>query len=91
LCCFCCAAHHGCCWWPLLLLSWCISFFVVVSRPLLQNRLYIGSLPLSMDRDAVEQEFKQFGKVTNVWIAKNVRERTEEIERRSRGSFVCSV
>jgi len=35
------------------------------------NRLYLGSLPLTMDRDAVEQEFKVYGPVQNVWIAKN--------------------
>jgi hypothetical protein len=75
-----------CCCLLLLLLLLSAAVLVrlipsLVASSHLQNRLYIGSLPLSMDRDAVEQD-KQFGKVTNVWIAKNVRGRGRRKEKK---------
>lgn len=45
---------------------------LVSSSPCRQNRLFIGNLPVTAERVEVEDLFRPFGSVTNVWIAKNV-------------------
>lgn len=101
----CAPRRHHCCFSACCRCRYrCFATRLVCSRPLrfssllaslrfgcAQSRLYIGNLPAEMEKPQVEDTFMKFGRITNTWIAKNVRKTMRQTHARCAYPFPGST